>query len=176
MLCASFHLLFTASDGSEGTVACRVVSARAIMMHDGFRTKEVRCARKQNIHYTKQHHTPHFWLPANSSKHFSWLTRSTPIFIVDGHSNTHIFASVDHTYTNMYWVHNTFYFPLCIQFLYINITNMIIGQIQIMLVGTLAVSWQARADHVKWISCPVIAAASLPPPSSLYLLYINRCQ
>ena len=53
---------------------------------------EARRAKKQNIHYPKQHHTPHCWLPANvmnpanSTMSFSWLTRSTPIFIVEEHS------------------------------------------------------------------------------------------
>ena len=43
----------------------------------------------ENINYAKQHHTPHCWLPAKvmypaiSTKRFSWLTRSTAIFIVE---------------------------------------------------------------------------------------------
>ena len=47
----------------------------------------------KNIDYAKQHHTPHCWLvakvmyPANSTKRFSWLTRSTPIFIVEERSD-----------------------------------------------------------------------------------------
>ena len=55
------------------------------MVHHGFRSKEKRSARKQIIDYAKQHHSPHCWLPAkmmypaNSTKRFSWLTRSTSI-------------------------------------------------------------------------------------------------
>ena len=45
MLC--FFYSFTASDGSEGSTAGRVVSPCSIMMHHGFRSKEARCARKQ---------------------------------------------------------------------------------------------------------------------------------
>ena len=53
-----------------------------------FRSKDVRIARKQNVYYAKQHHTPHSCLlakvmyPANSAKCLCWLTRSTPIVIV----------------------------------------------------------------------------------------------
>ena len=42
---------------------------------------------EKNIGYTKQHHTPHRWLPAkviypaNSANRFSWLIRSTQIFL-----------------------------------------------------------------------------------------------
>ena len=42
----------------------------------------------KNIDYAKQHHTPHCWLPAkvkypaNSTKRFSWLTRSTSILLL----------------------------------------------------------------------------------------------
>ena len=41
-----------------------------------------------NIDYAKQHHTTHCWLPAkvmypaNSTKRFSWLTRSTSILLM----------------------------------------------------------------------------------------------
>ena len=42
-----FFYSFTASDGSEGSTAGRVVSPCSIMMHHGFRSNEVRCARKQ---------------------------------------------------------------------------------------------------------------------------------
>ena len=41
-----------------------------------------------NIDFDKQHHTPHCWLPAkvmhpaNSTKRFSWLTRSTSILLM----------------------------------------------------------------------------------------------
>ena len=79
---------FTASDGSDGTTAGRVVSPRSIMVHHGLRNKKTRRAIKQNIYYVKQHHTPHCLLPAkviypvNSTKYFSWLTRSTSIFVV----------------------------------------------------------------------------------------------
>ena len=57
---------------------------RNIMVCYSLRNKETRRARKQNIKYTKQHHTPHCWLPAkvmyptNSTKRFLWLTCSTP--------------------------------------------------------------------------------------------------
>ena len=79
---------FTATDGSLGNTAGRVKSPRSIMVHHCFRSKEVRRARKQNIDYGKQHYTPHCWLPSkvmypeNSTKRFSWLTRSTPFFII----------------------------------------------------------------------------------------------
>ena len=49
--------------------------------------------KEQNIDHTKQHHTPQCWLttkvtyPANSTKRLSWLTRSTPIFVVEERSN-----------------------------------------------------------------------------------------
>ena len=42
----------------------------------------------KDIDYAKQHHTPHCWLPATvmypaiSTKRFSWLTRSTSIFLM----------------------------------------------------------------------------------------------
>ena len=84
----SFFYSFTASDCSEGIIAGLVVSLWSIMVHHGFRSKEVRYARKQNIDYDKQHHAPHCWLPAKvmypaiSTKCFNWLTRSTPIFNV----------------------------------------------------------------------------------------------
>ena len=95
ILCASFLFLsFTASDGSDGTTAGRVVSLRSIMVHRGFISKEVRCARKRYIVCAKQHHTPHCWLPAkvmyltSSTERFFLLTCSTQIFIVREHSNT----------------------------------------------------------------------------------------
>ena len=53
----------------------------------------------KNIDYAKQHHIPHCWLPAkvmypaSSIKRFSWLTRSTPNFIVEERSNIYIFMS-----------------------------------------------------------------------------------
>ena len=78
---------FTASDGSEGTTAGRVVSPCSIVVHHGFRSKEVRRARKQYIDYTKQHHTPHSWLSTILAKRLSWLTRSTQFFIVVESSN-----------------------------------------------------------------------------------------
>ena len=86
ILCASFLLFFTASDGSHGTTAGRAVSPRS---NHGFGSKEARHARKQNIDHAKQHHTPQCWMPSkvmypvNSTKHFSWLTLSTPIPIVE---------------------------------------------------------------------------------------------
>ena len=42
----------------------------------------------KDIDYAKQHHTPHCWLPAklkhpaNSTKRFSWLTRSTSTLLM----------------------------------------------------------------------------------------------
>ena len=42
----------------------------------------------KNIDYAKQHHTPHCWLPAkvmypaNSTKRFTWLTRSTSMLLM----------------------------------------------------------------------------------------------
>ena len=42
----------------------------------------------KNIDYSKQHHTPHCWLPAkvmypaNSTNRFYWLTRSTSILLM----------------------------------------------------------------------------------------------
>ena len=83
-----FSYSFTASDGSEESIAGRVESPSFIMMHHGFRSKEARRARKQNIDYAKQHHTPHCWLPAkvmypaSSTKGFYWLTRSTSILLM----------------------------------------------------------------------------------------------
>ena len=96
-LCARhfFFYPFTASNGSEGTTAGRVVSHRSTTEHHGFRSKEARCARKQNIDYAKQLNTPHCWLPnkvmypANLTRSFSWLTRSTPIYIVEERSNVY---------------------------------------------------------------------------------------
>ena len=58
------------------TTAGCVVSPHSIMMHHGIISKD---ARKQNIDYPEQHHTPHCWLsanmmyPANSTK--SWTTQ-----------------------------------------------------------------------------------------------------
>ena len=92
--CAHHFLLysFTASDDLEGTTAGCVVSPHSIMMHHGFRSKVFRYV-KSNINYFKQHHTPLCWLPAkvmypaDSTKHFSWLTCSTPIFNDEERSN-----------------------------------------------------------------------------------------
>ena len=42
----------------------------------------------KDVDYAKQHHSPHCWLPAkvmypaNSTKRFSWLTRSTSILLM----------------------------------------------------------------------------------------------
>ena len=83
-----FFYCFTASAGSEATTAGRVVSPRPIMVHHGFRREEERRVGKQNIDYAKQHHTPQSWLsanvmyPANLTKRFSGLTRSTPILLL----------------------------------------------------------------------------------------------
>ena len=43
---ALYIYIYTASDGSEGSTAGRVVSHCSIMMHHGFRSKEARRARK----------------------------------------------------------------------------------------------------------------------------------
>ena len=94
-----FFYYFTASVGSEGTTTGHVVSPCSIMMHHGFTSNEVKCARKQNINYAKQHHTPHCWLPAkvmlptNSTKHFYWLTHSTPILLL---KNIQIYIIISH--------------------------------------------------------------------------------
>ena len=107
-----FSYFFTASDHSEGTAEV-LVSPCSNMMHHGFRSKEVRHTRKQNIDCTKQHHTPHCWLPvkvmcpANSTKRFSWLTRSTPIFIVEEHSNIYsLCIKLDSRYNGASWKYN----------------------------------------------------------------------
>ena len=94
-----FHSI-TATDSSKESTTGRVASPRSIMVHHGFRSNEARCAGKQNIYYTKQHHTPHCWLPAkvihpaNSSKRFSWSTHSTPIFIVVTRTNMYIYIYI----------------------------------------------------------------------------------
>ena len=97
-----FFYSFTASHGSGGTTASRVVSPRSIMRHHRFRSEEVRRAIKQNIDYVK-HHTPHCWTPgivmypANSTKSFSWLTRQARIFIVEERSNIYIYIYLSYT-------------------------------------------------------------------------------
>ena len=55
MLC--FFNSFTASNGSEGSTAGRLVSPCSIIMHHGFRSKEARRARKQGyrLHLTTSH-------------------------------------------------------------------------------------------------------------------------
>ena len=51
----------------------------------------------EKINYAKQHHTPHCWLPAKvmypaiSTIRFSWLTRSTPILIVEKLANIYVY-------------------------------------------------------------------------------------
>ena len=78
---------------TEESIAGHVTSPRSIVVHHGLRSKKVRRARKLNIDYAKQHHTPHCCMPtkvmypANSTKRFSWLTRSTSILIVEERSN-----------------------------------------------------------------------------------------
>ena len=52
-----FSYSFTASDGSEGSIAGRVVSPRSIMMHYGFRSKEARRARKQRYRSRQTSHS-----------------------------------------------------------------------------------------------------------------------
>ena len=91
-----FSYSFTSSDGSEGTTEGCVVSPHSIMVRHGFRCKQERFARKQNIDHVKHHDTPHCWLPAmvmylvNSTKHFSWLTSSTSNFVVEERSDIYI--------------------------------------------------------------------------------------
>ena len=74
-----FFYSFNASDGSKGTTTGRVVLHRSIMVHHGFRGMEVRHARKSNIDYAKQRHTPHCSLldklinTESSNMRFSWL-------------------------------------------------------------------------------------------------------
>ena len=99
ILCTSFLLLFLHFfwwfRGNHSRPC--VVSPRSIMVHHGFRSKDLRHARKQSIYYAKQNHTSHCWLPAkvmyptNSTKLLFWLTRSTPIFIAEQCSNIHIY-------------------------------------------------------------------------------------
>ena len=78
-----FSYSFTASDGSEESAAGRVVLPYTIMVLHGFRSNRQGMQESKNIDYAKQHHTPHCWLPAkvmypaNSTKRFSRLTRST---------------------------------------------------------------------------------------------------
>ena len=85
-------------DGSEVNTAGHVISPRSIMVHHGFRSEDVRCTRKQNIDHPKQQHTTHCWLPAQvtypatSTKSFSWLTHSTPLFIVGQHSYIYMYV------------------------------------------------------------------------------------
>ena len=92
-----FFYSFTTSDSSEGTTASHVVSPRSIIVHHGFGNRDVRRARKQNIDYSRQRHTPHCWFlvkvvyPTKEANCFSSLTRSTPIFIVEEHSHTHTY-------------------------------------------------------------------------------------
>ena len=52
-----FSYSFTASDGSEGTTAGRVVSPRSIMVHHGFRSQEARRARKQKYRLRQTSHS-----------------------------------------------------------------------------------------------------------------------
>ena len=96
-----FSYSFTASDGSEESTAGRVMSPCSIMMHHGLGMQE-----SKNIDYAKQHHTPHCWLPAkvmhpaNSTKRFSWLTRSTSILLM---KNVHIYMlTLVHLFTTSF--------------------------------------------------------------------------
>ena len=52
-----FFYPFTASDGSEGSTAGRVVSPCSIMVHHGFRSNEVRRARKQKYQLRQSSHS-----------------------------------------------------------------------------------------------------------------------
>ena len=81
---------------SEPSEVDSVVKPDSIMVHHGFRSEEVRRAKIQNTDYTKQHHTPHYWLltkkinPTNSTKRFYWLTHSTSILVHGEHTDIHI--------------------------------------------------------------------------------------
>ena len=80
-----FSYSFTASDGSEESTPGRVVSPCSTMVSE-VRRRGVQ--ESMNIDYAKQHHTPHCWLPAkvmypaNSTKRFSWFSRSTSIVLM----------------------------------------------------------------------------------------------
>ena len=80
-----FSHSFTASDGSRGATAGRLVSPRYIMA-SAVERRGVH--ESKNINYAKQRHTPHCWLPAkvmyaaSSTKRFSCLTRSTSILLM----------------------------------------------------------------------------------------------
>ena len=80
-----FLYIMTVSDGSEGSTAGRVVSPRSIMEHQ--RSKEVTCARKQNIDNATWHSSQlvaaKLMYPAKSANRFSWLNRPTSIFVVE---------------------------------------------------------------------------------------------
>ena len=62
-----------------------------------------------DIDYAKQHHTPHCWLPAkvmypaDSTKRFSWFTRSTSILLM---KNVQIYfgTSIVHPLTTLYTI------------------------------------------------------------------------
>ena len=92
-----FLYSFTDFDGSDGITTSGMVSPRSIMVLHGFRSKDVKLARRQN---TITPNTPNCWLPtkvmypANANKGFSWLTRSTPIFVVEERSNTYMTAAI----------------------------------------------------------------------------------
>ena len=79
---------FTASGGSEESAAGRVASPCSIMMHHCSDLLRRGVQESKNIDYAKQHYTLHCWLPAkvmyaaNSTKRFSWLTRSTSILLM----------------------------------------------------------------------------------------------
>ena len=80
-----FFYSFTASDGSEESTTGRMVSPCSIMVSEVNSRGE---QESKNTDYAKQHHTPHCWLhakviyPANSTKRFSWLTRSASILLM----------------------------------------------------------------------------------------------
>ena len=81
--------------------------------------------KSKNIDYTKQHHTPHCWLPAkvmypaNSTKRFSWLPRSASILLM---KNVQIYVYVHFIY--IYILHivvkkYAVYMHICIYILFI---------------------------------------------------------
>ena len=57
------RFFFYSVTASDGATTGRVASPCSITVHHGYISKEVMCARRENIDYPKQHHTPHCWLP-----------------------------------------------------------------------------------------------------------------
>ena len=86
-------------------VWCHLVLSRCTMVSE---VKRRGVQESKNIDYAKQHHTPHCWLPAkvmypaNSTKRFSWLTRSTSMSLMKNvqiyHCSMHEVYYVDKRY------------------------------------------------------------------------------